>query len=399
LIHGEKTVSDATEYFHWSCNGKTFTNKFKALYEKDLSGDVVQFNIPTSYNNVSWNQEPTQSWKEILKNRAQEIRDSYKKVRLFYSGGSDSTCVLHAFIDNNIFIDEIVVSIKYPKEVGADPEPVNVAIPYIESIKHKIPNTKFTLAQVTIEDCRQIVADPFFWQHLIRYPSLMCGTASSGYQGLVPQLYSKFVEDDCINIICRDKPRLKWINNKCYTYWLDSSVQAMSAPWNSTACFFYNDSPTVYLKQCHLLKQYIENNFPIDKWNTICNYKTNESQTAWMIGSGRINKDQSPPTLKQFDIKLFTDSEVQQLLSVGISDLSRETLKYRELRRILDFISAGYTDIVKDTLRAQEVSTAYHHWFNDGQIGKGPIGCLTNFYCLTDGSVETVDNLFPNGFS
>lgn len=59
---------------------------------------------------VDWTQEPKESIKELCKQHAQLIRDSYDYVILYFSGGSDSTTILNAFLDNNIPIDEIITT-------------------------------------------------------------------------------------------------------------------------------------------------------------------------------------------------------------------------------------------------------------------------------------------------
>ena len=69
------------------------------------------FNIKYNFNIFDWSKEPTESWKELKKQRAQHIRDNYDYVVLYCSGGSDSTTVLNSFYDNNIYIDEIVTTV------------------------------------------------------------------------------------------------------------------------------------------------------------------------------------------------------------------------------------------------------------------------------------------------
>ena len=55
------------------------------------------------------------SLKELYRQRAQQIRDTYDYVVLYYSGGSDSTNILETFIDNNIKLD--CVYVRWPFDV------------------------------------------------------------------------------------------------------------------------------------------------------------------------------------------------------------------------------------------------------------------------------------------
>jgi len=58
--------------------------------------------------NIDWTKEPKKSLKELMRQHAQLIRDSYDYIILYFSGGSDSTTMVNAFLDNNIYVDEIV---------------------------------------------------------------------------------------------------------------------------------------------------------------------------------------------------------------------------------------------------------------------------------------------------
>lgn len=77
----------------------------KKVFDLNAS-DVVSF--LNEFDSVDWKTEPTESMKTLCKQRAQQLRDSYDYLILYNSGGSDSTTVLNAFLDNNIFVDEVV---------------------------------------------------------------------------------------------------------------------------------------------------------------------------------------------------------------------------------------------------------------------------------------------------
>jgi hypothetical protein len=47
--------------------------------------------------------------KELYKQRAQQLRDKYDYLMLYFSGGSDSWTVLNTFLENNIKLDHVVV--------------------------------------------------------------------------------------------------------------------------------------------------------------------------------------------------------------------------------------------------------------------------------------------------
>lgn len=74
------------------------------------------------FDNFDWTVEPTESLDELYRQRAQQLRDKYDYVALSYSGGADSHQVLMAFLDNNIRLDEVIVTwpIKRAERLGAD---------------------------------------------------------------------------------------------------------------------------------------------------------------------------------------------------------------------------------------------------------------------------------------
>ena len=84
---------------------------------------------------------------KLLKERAQQLRDCYNYIILSYSGGHDSQTILNTFVNNNIYIDEIYIE-RYARLSGnslSNREQTHGAIPYLNHIRHKIPNTKVTL--------------------------------------------------------------------------------------------------------------------------------------------------------------------------------------------------------------------------------------------------------------
>ena len=92
----------------YTCNGKPFFNKIDAIIESNSSNKHVDWDYHNSiFEKCKWDVEPTLSLDELYKARAQQLRDSYDHLVLFFSGGVDSWNILYAFINNNIRLDEI----------------------------------------------------------------------------------------------------------------------------------------------------------------------------------------------------------------------------------------------------------------------------------------------------
>lgn len=78
---------------------------------------ATQMNKPVTWvfndqflNAVDWTKEPEESLQTLYLKRAREIREKYDYVVISYSGGADSTNIVRTFLDNNLFIDEILVN-------------------------------------------------------------------------------------------------------------------------------------------------------------------------------------------------------------------------------------------------------------------------------------------------
>ena len=93
--------------------------------------------------------EPKESWEELLRQRALQIRQHYDYVRLWYSGGADSHTVLLTYLKNKIPLDEIVMIRRSPInqfESGvANCEINDAAIPFVKLHENELRGTKITI--------------------------------------------------------------------------------------------------------------------------------------------------------------------------------------------------------------------------------------------------------------
>lgn len=101
---------------HWSVGGRKFINKYDALVYASTSAQPVQFcYFDSAWQNFDRSLLGKFTLKELYKQRAQQLRDSYDYLVLYFSGGADSHNVLRSFLDNGIHLDEICV--KWAKDV------------------------------------------------------------------------------------------------------------------------------------------------------------------------------------------------------------------------------------------------------------------------------------------
>jgi hypothetical protein len=105
----------------WVVGDKTFYKKLDALKFASSINSRVYYRY---YNKIWENFDRTKLGKisllELYRLRAQQLRDKYDHLTLFYSGGADSHNALHTFLVNNIKLDHIVVN--WPKKALNNPE-------------------------------------------------------------------------------------------------------------------------------------------------------------------------------------------------------------------------------------------------------------------------------------
>jgi hypothetical protein len=95
---------------HWCVGDRKFVNKFQAL----LYSNQTHLPVHYRYFDSVWGSFDRSllgkyTLKELYKQRAQQLRDKYDYIILYFSGGADSYNVLRSFIDNGIKIDEVCV--------------------------------------------------------------------------------------------------------------------------------------------------------------------------------------------------------------------------------------------------------------------------------------------------
>jgi hypothetical protein len=87
-----------------------FLNRYDALFFATQTNQSVTWDFNEAvFSCFDWTVPITENLDELYRQRAQQIRDKYDYVSLFFSGGVDSTNILHAFIDNDIQLDEVVM--------------------------------------------------------------------------------------------------------------------------------------------------------------------------------------------------------------------------------------------------------------------------------------------------
>jgi len=137
LVGNYKTYSkiDALEHAH------LFNTPVKWIFNDDV------------FSTHPWHIDTQEDIKKLYKKRAEQIREKYDYIVVWYSGGADSFTVVNSFRENNIHVDEIAQYHEYEGEKDwhgyLNTEVKHVAIPQTQEFLKSMPHTKHRLVDLT----------------------------------------------------------------------------------------------------------------------------------------------------------------------------------------------------------------------------------------------------------
>jgi hypothetical protein len=262
------------KYGCWTTGGKKFLKKFDALAHASKTGGEVKF----YYHNTTWENFNRSllgrsNLNDLYRERAQQLRDKYDYLILYYSGGSDSHNVLRTYIDNNIKLDEICV--KWPKTLqdgnlyianNVDTSAKNywsewdyAIVPTLKQLAQQNPEIKITIKDY-IEDINKVKIDEMFENlNFVRGGGILLNSVVSDSE--TEQLSQGKTVGHIYGI---DKPLIYMNNNKLYMFFSDVCVdQAGRSVFSedSTECFYWSsDMPELVFEQAYQMCLYYKAN-------------------------------------------------------------------------------------------------------------------------------------------
>jgi hypothetical protein len=259
---------------------KTYS-KLQAIEEMQRTGIHLEWHFNKAYySRYSWTTEPTESLDELYRCRAQEIRDSYDYVVIWYSGGPDSWCVLNSFLKNNIKIDEIGQIYSYDadkdKHSVFNEEIFYTAIPQTQKILEENPGIVHRVIDIS-ELISKIYLHPNVkYDHIYNIKGI--ASANSLARSYIREYvddYKKIIDSGkkvCFIWGC-EKPRLKEIQGKYHTCFLDVfditniRIQSLSNQGYFDEWFYWDPSTApIVAKQSHILLKILNNESANPDW-------------------------------------------------------------------------------------------------------------------------------------
>lgn len=252
------------------------------FYSKFDAADVaVKVNQPVTWHFNDevfglhdWTKEPIASLPELYRIRAQQLRDNYDYLVLWYSGGADCDNILDTFVDNNIRLDEAAGVVNMAADSNRDGylngEIYNLTVPKIQNIQETsqpwMVHTLLDLCQPTI-DYFNNAANKFDWIHKVSQyvnPNYVARTQ-------IVKTQSRWM--DMINSGKRvafiwgiDKPKISSFGGNFALVFrdvLDAAAithhQVDTVPGLFDEMFYWTpDLPELIIKQAHVLKRYMK---------------------------------------------------------------------------------------------------------------------------------------------
>ena len=263
-------------------------SKFEAIEHHAKTGTKLHWNFNDKvYESYDWTQEPTESLSELYRQRAQQLREQYDYLVLWFSGGADSTNILNSFINNNIKLDEVASFVNYEatcdKFSYLNAEIYHVAAPVVDVAKQKQPWLKHTVIDISkmTMDMFEATSSKFDWIYHVNSYVNPNAAARRDIKLKIPHWTKMFDHGKRVGFIYGiDKPRVNGLNGKYYFKFadmIDNSVSAecqmLDREWEFNELFYWTpDNFKIVIKQGHTVKNYLKSvteisPFIIDKFD------------------------------------------------------------------------------------------------------------------------------------
>jgi hypothetical protein len=275
-----------------------FYSKMEAIEMHAKTGIHPHWDFNESvYSNYDWSKEPTETLSELYKQRAQQIRNKYDYVVLWYSSGADSDNILRSFLDNNIHLDEAVSFYNFEATGNRNDffngEIFNVAAPLIQQYKEKYPHLKYRVIDVCNTQIEQFNRSDwkFDWIYNMNAIFNPNAVARNYLRDSVTEWQDMINSGKKVGFVWgMDKPRLHLIDGKYALRFVDlidcavnPDQQRKNKPGHYDELFYWSpDFPKIPIKQAHVIMNYLKNSNKTSPWMT-----TENSGLGWIENQGK----------------------------------------------------------------------------------------------------------------
>jgi hypothetical protein len=299
-------MQDPAKFGFYQVGELKFYSKLEAIELHQRTGIHPHWNFNDQvYSSYDWRQEPKESLSELYRQRAQQLRDSYDYLVLWYSGGADCDNILHAFVDNDILLDEAASYVNFDatkdKFDATNGEIFNVAYPKLQKIREIAPH----LTHRVIDFC-QLTIDWFSngtnqdWMYQLNTIATASNASRQEIYKLVPEWQKMIDRGLRIGFITGiDKPRIVQNPDSSYVFrFIDiidngctANQQQTNPDWFHPEFFYWTpDAPKIVIKQTHVIKNYLkqatQHSAWINKKRSDLAYKIIDGERWWLSQDG-----------------------------------------------------------------------------------------------------------------
>ena len=280
---------------YWQVNDRKFPKKIDALQYASRAGQEISYiYFDKVWDSFDRSKLGNSSLPDLYRQRAQQLRDKYDYLILYFSGGADSYNVLRSFIDNGIFLDEVCV--KWPmaaiKAKVYTPNRLDTTarnylsewdfaiVPVLEWLKENHPKIKITILDWSENLSTESYSEDLFLNvnnyHDIEIPFMM------SYSESERRLIEKGKTVGSIYGI--DKPKLAYNNNKWFMAFADAGVAmgtpSLINPRGSEYFYWSPEFPILAFEGAYKLAEYL------DKHPNLTKYFYSKQSRSWTTDQG-----------------------------------------------------------------------------------------------------------------
>ena len=254
------------------------------LINEDFNGEFRFIFNDDVYSKINWQEEPTQSLRELYRERAQQLRDTYDYLILSYSGGSDSQEILGVFLEEGIFIDEIQI-VHHSKAINKLDKSIMMkdtslqmlleyeltAIPQLKVFRDRSPLTKINPIDVSDYLVTDILSNHYSFFGLKKSAinaTFLTQQAPHSRNFFQQHHNNKTLADKKNACFIRgiEKPSLRYIDGSLRFMFTDVSMHTVrmiqmkniDEIYTIENFFWTRDCPFIPVKQSHVIKQALE---------------------------------------------------------------------------------------------------------------------------------------------
>ena len=270
-------ILSADKFGYYTVGDLKTYSKLEAIEWQTRTGIWPEWNFNKHiFDSYNWHIEPTKSLWEMYKERAIQIRNEYDYIVLFYSGGSDSSNILSAWLEAGCKIDEIASMINlegsskrrdlYDNITDIADEPFRLVRPKIKQLQEQGYKFKFReidICQHTLDFIDLVKDDYFYYMNHSPSPN---NIIKAIFRQNIPDYKKLIAEGKRLCFVWgTEKPSISTDANGWYFTFndiLDNCVnpfvqQRYNDGWYDELFYWSPDYPEIVIKQAHTVKNYI----------------------------------------------------------------------------------------------------------------------------------------------